>query len=162
MESRVRPRETPAGYWPVDRTQGSGMLVSRRVLVNREEDLGYFFDPTLFMYCDELEFCIYAKKRGHGILLSGNAVVYHGLGQSSGGGKSPLSYYYVTRNRVHLAKKFLPWWLRPLFHFWYVPSRLMRALQRNVEGKPLVSAAILEGLVDGYRGVVGKWRKHPV
>ena len=161
MENRVRLRETLGDYWPVDSTQGSGMLVSRSLLVDRKENLGYFFDPTLFMYCDELELCIYAKKRGHAIFLAGNAVVYHGLAQSSGGGRSPLSYYYVTRNRVHLAAKFLPWWLRLLFLFWYVPSRLLRALQRSVEGKPSVSAAILEGLVDGYRGVTGKWRKHP-
>ena len=146
-------------YWRVDSVQGCAMLIRRDLLARRKREYGYFLDPKLFMYCEETEFCVCAREWGYEVFLAKNAVVHHNVAGSSGKG-SPLSYYYLTRNRILLAKKLLPLWLRILFHIWYVPSRLVRALQRRVEGKPLVSGAILEGLLDGYADVTGKWEKH--
>jgi GT2 family glycosyltransferase len=147
-------------YWHVDRVEGAAMLIRRDLLIKRKMENGYFLDPKLFMYCEELEFCIRAREWGYKVLMARNALVYHKVASSSGGGGSALSYYYLTRNRILLARKLLPWWLRLLFHAWYTPSRLMRALQKRIEGRSSVSVAILEGLLDGYKGMTGKWKRH--
>jgi len=160
MANRNSPPHNLDEYWDVDGVEGSAMLIRRDLLLRREKEEGYFLNPQLFMYCEETEFCIRARERNYRILMAKNAIVYHKVALSSGGAGNPLSYYYLTRNRILLVRELLPWWLKFLFYVWYVPSRLIRALQRRIEGKSSVSAAILEGLVDGYKGVTGKWKKH--
>jgi len=146
---------------PVDMVAGAAVLLRRDILDRRKKELGYFLDPTLFMYGEEVELCVWAKKRGYRIIVVGSATVRHRLTGASGGCFSSLAYYYITRNRVHLARRLLPTWGRVLFHLWYSPSRIIRAIQRMLQGKPKVSKAILDGLIDGYRGVYGKWKHHP-
>ncbi len=147
-------------HWPVGRVEGSAMLIPRRLLEQRRSERGYYFDPALFIYGEDAELCFDAWRSGYLVLMAGNAVVYHELSQSSGGGGSPLSYYYITRNRIRLAAQCLPAREKIFFHAWYPVSRIARALQRRVQGKPEVAMAILDGLWDGYRGKAGKWGKH--
>lgn len=146
--------------WCVDRVEGSAMLISRKLLEECRSERGYYFDPDLFMYYEDAEFCHYARVKGYGVMMAGNAVIYHKMSHSSGGGGSALSYYYITRNRIRLASHCLPAWEKILFHAWYPVSRVARALQRKVQGKPEVALAILNGLWDGYSGKTGKWGKH--
>jgi GT2 family glycosyltransferase len=147
--------------WPVDRVEGAGMLVRRDLLNRRRQEVGRFLETSFFMYGEEVELCIWAKRQGFRIVVARQAVVRHRVTAASGGEGSPLAYYYITRNRVHLARRLLPKWTRMLFHLWYPPSRLIRAIQRALQGRPEVSKAILHGLIDGYRGVYGKWDRHP-
>jgi GT2 family glycosyltransferase len=152
---------TPAEWWEVDRVMGSAMLIRRDLLELRKKEQGYYFDPDFFAYGEEVELCIWARKRGYKAIIVRDSVVYHKGTVSSGGEGSPLAYYYITRNRIRLAHAFLPFKIKLLFNVWYPGSRLARAAQRWFQNKPQVATAILEGLVDGYRGVRGKWRRHP-
>ncbi len=159
--AQLRKCHSSVGPWPVDRVEGAAMLVRRNLLERREAQLGYVFDPDLFVYGEELELCVWAGHQGYRVVMVGGATVRHRVTASSGGRGNSLAYYYLTRNRVLLAKRLLPTWVRLLFHVWYIPSCLVRAGQRVVQGKPEVARAILEGLVDGYSGVKGKWTQHP-
>jgi hypothetical protein len=150
-----------ADCWSVDLVAGAAILLQRDILDRRKKELTYFLDPTLFMYGEELELCVWAKRRGYKTVVVGSATARHQLTAASGGLYSPLAYYYITRNRVHLARRLLPRWTRMLFHLWYLPSRVIRATQRALQRRPEVSKAILHGLIDGYRGVYGKWDRHP-
>jgi GT2 family glycosyltransferase len=147
--------------WPTDRVHGCGMLIKADLLRQRESQLGYYLDPRYFLYGEEIELCVHAKNQGHEILMAGEAKVFHDAALSSGGATSPLVYYYSTRNRVHLARQLLPFGLRALFHCWYLPTRMLRLLQKSATGKFRAAAAIFKGLLDGYRGVTGKWKRHP-
>ncbi len=158
--SMVAAPNDRADCWNVDRAEGSAMLISRRLLEERRSERGYYFDPDLFLYGEDAELCFYARSKGYQVMMAGNAVVYHRLSQSSGGGGSALSYYYITRNRIRLAAQCLPAWEKIFFHAWFPVSRIARALQKRVQGKPAVAMAILDGLRDGYRGKAGKWGKH--
>lgn len=142
------------------RVEGSGMLVSARFAEKQLKHLGYVFDPSFFLYGEETDLCFRAGSSGNRVVMRRDAVVYHGLAQSSGGGGNPLQYYYTTRNRIYLANRWLPFPVKILFHMYYSPSRLIRVIQLLFRKKAVVAGAILEGLVDGYRGKFGKWKRH--
>lgn len=150
-----------AGWWEADWVEGSAMLIRKDLIVSRLSQCGYLLDPTLFMYCEDLELCRWALERGFRVVMAGGAAVYHAVGGSSGGRENALMYYYTTRNRVLLARQLLPPGWRLLFNVWFPLSRMARVLQRLLQGRAEVARSILLGLWDGYRGVSGKCAFHP-
>lgn len=65
------------------------------------------FDEKYFMYLEDSDFCYRAKKMGYKILYNPKAVIYHENAKSAGLGSS-LQDYFITRNRMLFASKFLP------------------------------------------------------
>lgn len=150
--------DTGRRFWESDWVDGAAMLVRADIVEKRLCELGHFLDPDLFMYGEEIEFSWWARSHGYRLLMAGEAVVNHRAGGSGG---LPLSLYYITRNRILLARRFLPWGLQVAFHCWYPLSRLFRTLQSCLEGRLPIAKVIFFGLLDGYRSVVGKWKLHP-
>ncbi len=145
-------------FWEADWVDGAAMLVRADVVERRLQALGHFLDPDLFMYGEEIELSWWARNHGYRVLMTGEAVVYH---RGGGSGGLPLSLYYITRNRILLARRLLPWRLQVAFHCWYPLSRIFRALQSYIAGRDRIARIILFGLFDGYRSVVGRWKLHP-
>ncbi|MEO0278035.1 MAG: glycosyltransferase family 2 protein [candidate division WOR-3 bacterium] len=154
------PKDIGIEYWDTDRVEGSGMLISKTVLEVRKKNFKFYFDPTLFLYGEDLELCISAKKLGFKSVIAKKAVIYHKPGSSAGGQLSPLSVYYGTRNRILLAKKFLPTWQKLLYFVLNITASLVKIILYKVTGKNLLVKAKLDGLIDGYKGIMGKWSKH--
>jgi GT2 family glycosyltransferase len=139
---------------------GAAMLIDADLLRKRNAESGYFLDPKYFVYCEEADLCRFAISRGWRCVVGFEPVVRHGHSASLGGAGNPISYYYLTRNRVWLANRWLePGWLF-LFHCYYVPSRLGILVVRLLRGQWKHAAAIIEGLVHGYLGIGGPWRFH--
>ena len=136
------------------------MLVRAETLVAVHRAKGRYFDPALFLYDDEAEFCWAARAGGYNVVVARKAVAYHKGGRSGGGRLSPLFYYYHYRNRIHLAKTLLPAHLKPLFHLVNSLCCLLRASERVFRQGLRPARAVLCGLYDGYRGNTGKWRYH--
>lgn len=65
------------------------------------------FDDKYFLYYEDSDLCMRAKKAGFKLLYVPSAIVYHANAQSTGLG-SPLQDYFQTRNRMLFASKFLP------------------------------------------------------
>lgn len=64
-----------------------------------------FLDEKYFMYYEDTDFCVRAKRAGFKILFVPDAVVYHkNAGSSSSGSK--LQDYYITRNRLIFGLKY--------------------------------------------------------
>lgn len=147
--------------WPASRPDGCAFLARRDFLERRLSECGHYFDPLFFMYCEDADLGIYCVSRGYRCEIARDAVVYHGLAKSSGGGGSPLSFYYITRNRIFLANRWLPLYMKVLFHLYYMPSRLVIQALRGIIGRGGAGAffAVMSGLADGYRGAGGKWKK---
>lgn len=82
---------------------GAAMFVKAQVF----NKIG-FFDDRYFLYLEDMEFCFRAKKEGIGIMYIPKAVIYHKNAKSTGLG-SPLQDYYITRNRLIFAFKYLSW-----------------------------------------------------
>lgn len=64
-----------------------------------------FLDERFFLYLEDLEFCVRAKKAGFKIFYVSDSTCWHKWAQSAGGG-SKLQDYYFTRNRLLFGLKY--------------------------------------------------------
>jgi hypothetical protein len=146
--------------WESGYVNGSAMLIRKDVLEAIHRLGRGYLDDRLFVYWDEIAFCNNARKLGFKCIVARDATVRHKGGKSSGGFSGPTYYYYSGRNRVLLVNEFLPFRWRVLFHLIHTPMRLVSALS-NLRARRVLSArAVVLGLIDGYRGVTGKWKDH--
>lgn len=119
-----------------DNATGGAILVKKEVF----DRIG-LFDERYFLYYEDSDFSFRAKRAGFKIVYVPEAVVYHRNAQSTGLG-SPLQDYYITRNRMLFASKFLP-----------IRTRL--ALIREALGNIRIEAR-RKALVDFLLGRFGK------
>lgn len=73
------------------------VLLPRAVI----EQVGYL-DETLFMYCEDVDYCLRLTRAGVPLWFLPDAVIHHKAGGSAGG---MLSVYYITRNTLYLTCK---------------------------------------------------------
>lgn len=110
-----------------DYASGCALMVSKTVL----ENVG-LFDERYFLYYEDSDFCYRAKIANYKIIYVPGAIVYHLNAKSTGLG-SPLQDYYISRNRLVFASKFLPIrtrfaLLREMLRSLAIPSRRLALL----------------------------------
>lgn len=152
------PSQPDAAFWPSFRVSGTAMLIREDVLRTVYAQTGRYLDESLFLYCDELDFCFAASRAGFGAFVAGNAIVFHKGSRSVGGRYSRIPDYYWTRNRLLLSNKVLPLPWRAAFHFLYPLVCAGRVVKRIAMRRLDLASAIIFGYVDGCRGVRGRWR----
>lgn len=150
----------PADHWESDRVEGTAMMVSRALVEESVRERGFVLDPGFFIYWEDADLCLFARARGYGCLVAGRALVRHSVAGSMGGQANPSGYYYQTRNRFPMARRWLGPGLRVLFHAYFWPSRILIAAWQALSGSRPAAKAILGGLVDGSLGHMGRWRHH--
>lgn len=79
-------------------------LLLKREMVERVGIL----DKKFFLYSEDVDYSLRVQKAGFKVLFCSQAVIWHKLGQSSGGAGSRLQQYYQTRNRILLTFKHGP------------------------------------------------------
>jgi len=125
-----------------------------------------WFEEDLFIDRVDDEYCLRARSMGHTIALCGDAVLYHSVGspkmhsflgirQVRATHHSAKRYYYLTRNRIVMVKRY---WRR--YPRWsYLTARsVLRDLIVNfvVEDERSAKLAMtLRGIVDGLVGRMG-------
>ncbi len=122
-----------------DFASGCCMMIKRSVF----EKIG-MLDNKYFLYYEDSDFSLRAKKAGFKIVFAPKAVLWHKNAGSAGGSGSSLQDYYITRNRL-------------LFGMRYAPLRSKLALLREslgllVNGRPWQK----RGVIDFYLGRLGK------
>jgi hypothetical protein len=152
--------EAGVAFWDSLFVHGGAMLVRKVVLEAVRAAQGAYLDERLYLYWDEVAFCHAAWEQGFKCFIVRAATVRHKVERASSGYQSPVWYYYSGRNRILLARELLsPGWRIP-FHFVHVPLRLA-SIFKNLKARRFPSArAVLWGLIDGYRGVTGRWKYH--
>ncbi len=85
---------------PVDFITGCFIAVPRQVF----SKIGLLDEP-FFLYLEDTDFCLHAKKKGIEVMYNPNLVVYHRNSSSTVAG-SPLVDYYITRNRFFIGKRY--------------------------------------------------------
>lgn len=140
-------------WWDSDRVEGAGVLLPRDLLVERRDTVGYFLDDSLFMYGEEIELTMWCRERDKRSVIAEEAVVYH---QGDGSSDRPFQLYYLTRNRVLIAHRYLSGGMRLVFDVLYPLTRLALTGRYLGRDRPDVAKAILLGLFDGYREIEGK------
>jgi len=142
-------------WWETDRVEGGGVLLERSLLQERIATVDYYLDDSLFMYCEEIELAMWCRERDESAVIAAEAHVKHDTGASS---SRAFQLYYLTRNRVLVAHRYLDGASRLLFEGLYLPTRLLLAGRFVKRGNRNVAKAVVDGLIDGYRGVEGKIR----
>jgi len=66
------------------------------------------FDEKYFLTYEETDFCYKAKKKNIKCYVVPEAKVWHKISVSFGGEKSPMYKYFLTRNRLLWAERYLP------------------------------------------------------
>lgn len=136
-----------------DRVEGGGVLLASDLLEERRETVGYCLDDSLFMYCEEIELAMWCRERNERAVIATDAVVRHDTGASS---SRAFQLYYLTRNRVLVAHRYLRGLSRMFFDVVYLLTRLLLAWRFSKRGQRDVAKAVLTGLRDGYTGREGK------
>jgi GT2 family glycosyltransferase len=131
----------------VDKVEGSCMLIRREVF----ERIG-LFDEKFFLYWEETDFCVRAKRAGFKVVYCPQARVWHKVARSMGGGMSYTRVYFLTRNRSLFIAKSFPrnfWKLILYLTFYEIWRKIGEYLlyHRNAEAL----TAYLKGVIDGYK-----------
>jgi hypothetical protein len=143
---------------PSNAVIGCAMLIHKKALIHHKNLHGYYFDKNLFLYGEETEFCLNIKRAGHKIFIAKDAIVYHKISHSiNPSWRESTKLYYMTRNAIFLANKLLSGGWLILFHLYFPIARLKVILTKLFELKSKEAFSIIQGLVDGYRKMGGKW-----
>lgn len=119
----------------IDLATGACMFISRKVF----EKIG-LFDEKYFLYLEDMDFCVRAKKAHFKIIFEPQAILWHRNASSSGGSGSSLQEYYITRNRL-------------LFAFKYAKMRTKIAVLRQIvkqSANPVKRRALLDFLTMSF------------
>lgn len=117
-----------------DFATGAAILIKKQVL----QKVG-LLDDRYFLYYEDSDICFRAKKAGFKIMYIPKAVVFHKNAQATGLGSS-LQDYFITRNRMLFASKFLPFRTR---------FALLREALRNF-GNPVRRMAFFDFLTGKF------------
>lgn len=115
-------------------------LVAKRAVI---EKIGVL-DDKYFLYSEDLDFCLRAKRAGWRLVYYPKSVVWHVNAGSTGGAGNPLHEYYLTRNRLLVGMR-------------YAPARTKVALLREAFGFLVGSSAVKRQAVWDF--VLDKWGK---
>jgi len=72
------------------------------------------WDESYFLYFEDTDYCVRAKRSGIKLLYDPSVVIWHKVSQSTGGSGSTLHQKYQNKNRVRFGLKYAP--LRTKLH----------------------------------------------
>lgn len=122
----------------IETANGACLLIRNEVI----DDIGYLRD-NYFMYWEDADFCIRAKKAGWKVVYTPKTNLWHKVSASSGIG-SQLNDYFLTRNRLDFGLRYAP--IKTKI------SLIKESLKFLINGRPWQKI----GVRDYY---LGKWGK---
>jgi GT2 family glycosyltransferase len=139
----------------IDRPCGCAVLVSRRLC--REAGL---MEDGLFLYADEIEWMLRARKHGFKARYAPKAKVWHKVSASVGRESHPDAFYYGVRNTLYALDTHVPCRIRIFRYFREISVTSVHLAALLLSSSPKVDGlrAIWQGLADNRRGIFGKRR----
>ena len=119
-----------------------------------------FMDPTFFLYWEETDYCYRLRRAGVRSYLVPSSRVYHSSEQAHKHDSrlKPVTTYYIVRNRLILARRYMPRgaYLRLVAqNICFTALRYLVPFKRGLKALPVAWYAT-RALWDGLRGVTGK------
>jgi len=137
--------------------EGSLAILPITFLEKKIQFDGYVFDERFFLYCEDVDLGLRARDLGFSSLVVNAVVAKHKGSASSGGLGNPTAYYYITRNRILLVKKWLNTSTRILFYSYYILSRIcLLPIRHSTKKGRATNRAVIFGLLDGFASRYGK------
>ena len=157
--NEIGPFLVENGFQDISAARGAAVLLSADLLGEIYSRGREFLHERFFMYAEDIGISIRARNLGFRCVRASDAQVWHKGARSSGGKYNPLEYYYGHRNMVLLSTE-MSWAGKICIHFVNTPKALARIIKNVAHRRYRAAVAILSGLIDGYRGIGGKWKWH--
>lgn len=123
---------------------GCALLFSRQFLV----EVG-LFDERFFMYYEDSDLSIRARKAGFKLILAPRAHIWHKIAVSSGGSYSPNERYWMARSSILFFHKHASRWQKFIVIPFRIGSGLKTILKLLWYRRSMSAKAYLRGLYDG-------------
>lgn len=120
--------------------------------------LAGMLDEDFFLYYEDTEYCFRLEKYQIAVYYCPDAVVYHKVGASSKGADSPLCAYYISRNWLICARKYLKGLRHWVFLVYYSINRTACSLLWLIHGRTDLVRALWIGIKDYKENRTGKSR----
>lgn len=106
----------------IDYVSGCAMLIRKQVF----EKIG-FLDERFFLYFEDADFCLRARKAGFKIAVEPKSIISHKLRE--GKRKSWLQIYHLLRSNLIFINRHISFWRKPLayLYWWTLLSKLLLA-----------------------------------
>lgn len=134
----------------------AGAAAYRRRALDRLAPDGQVFDEDLYMYCEDVDLNLRARRHGMKTLYVPDAVVYHKLSATGGGA---LASYYCGRNFMLVWAKNMPATLARAHWRALVRSQIGLVLGALMHLREPAARARLRGQIDGLRALPRFLRK---
>lgn len=132
-----------------DFISGCMMLINRKVF----EKIG-FLDEKYFMYCEDVDFCLHARRENFKMIFVPDSKIWHKVGAKSLT-DSGFYFYYFFRNSIYIVKKYANNFQK-LLYFIYAPLYFFVKMLRVVKQKPAIFLAFVSAIWDGLLNRSGK------
>jgi GT2 family glycosyltransferase len=130
---------------PVDFVTGCGMLIRRQVF----EKVG-LFDPQLFMYAEDVDFCWRARQAGFRLAAAPRAKMWHKVATSSNRDR-PMSRYLRMRNQNRFYRVYARGLQLPVMCGLSALRAAFIALTDLARGRQALIRPLARGWIDGWR-----------
>jgi len=123
---RATHKEMDNGEWimdnlkPIDYVSGACMLIRRKVF----EKIG-FLNEKYFLFFEDPDFCLRAKKAGFKVALEPKSMMIHNLSE---GKAKPFYYmYHLIRSNYIFINTFIPFYRRPIayLYLWLLGIKML-------------------------------------
>lgn len=108
----------------VDYVAGCSMMIKRDVF----EKIG-LLDETYFIYFEDVDFCVSAKKAGFSVLVDPASTIFHKLGGSMDRWSARAIYYNLLSNFIFISKHF---GIRRITAYTYLFTLTLKILRDNI------------------------------
>ena len=129
---------------PVDFVSGCGMMVKRDVFAS----IG-FFDPSLFMYAEEVDFCWRARLAGFRMACVTRAKIWHRVSISASKDQK-ISRYLRIRNQVRFYHKYSRGYQVPLMFIFSMGRSIYLVVQDILRQQTQLIKPLAQGWLDGW------------
>lgn len=148
LDSGNLPLDNEGLYGQLDWLPGAALFFPRQVLI----DVG-FFNPGYFIYFEDVEWSLRARRKGYSLKYCPSAIVFHEGEKAIRKTTSEVRTYYPLRNHLSTAKNWMP-----RFSFLLLAIRkigvefplaiLLNIAHRRTKMIRIWATAILDGLTD--------------
>jgi hypothetical protein len=115
-------------------------------------------DERLFLYGEDLDFCLRCKTKGYKILVNSKSIVYHKIGLSSRNNLGLRTYYSLRSFLIYRKKhsKGIYMIFSNIYLFYLIPRLILKAFfEKNIETVKKILCAIK----DSKRILNNKWNR---
>lgn len=134
----------------VEFSTGCCMLIPMDVF----DKTGYM-EEKYFLYYEDTDFCIKAKKNGVKIIYEPLAKMYHKVSASTGGKESPIYVYYINRNKLYFNKAYNG---KRIYYIYITMGWVKHLVKWFIKGEIKLIKALFRAIRDYNNRYTGKIR----